>query len=99
MLVLRSLAFNVVFYANLIVQMILWSPYYFLSPRVTGLVRAEILGPHQSVALRKRSPAPGASSTGLDNLPEGSFILAPKHQSLWDTIALLPHVPDGRSTS
>ncbi len=33
MLFLRSLVFNVAFYANLIVQMILWTPYYFLSPR------------------------------------------------------------------
>ena len=28
MLYIRSLAFNFVFYVNLIVQMILWTPYY-----------------------------------------------------------------------
>ena len=33
MVILRSLVFNTVFYANLIVQMIFWTPYYFLSPR------------------------------------------------------------------
>ena len=33
MLVIRSLAFNVAFYANLIVQMIVFTPYYFLAPR------------------------------------------------------------------
>ena len=33
MLIIRSLAFNVAFYASLIVQMIFWSPYYFLSQR------------------------------------------------------------------
>ena len=33
MLQIRSLAFNIVFYVNLIVQMILWTPFYFLSPR------------------------------------------------------------------
>ena len=33
MIVLRSLVFNTVFYANLIVQMVFWTPYYFLSPR------------------------------------------------------------------
>ena len=33
MLVLRSVLFNVAFYLNLIVQMIVWTPFYFLSPR------------------------------------------------------------------
>ena len=33
MTVIRSLAFNLVFYANLILQMIFWTPYLFLSPR------------------------------------------------------------------
>ena len=38
MLYVRSLAFNFVFYVNLIVQMILWTPYYFLSPRHRALI-------------------------------------------------------------
>jgi 1-acyl-sn-glycerol-3-phosphate acyltransferase len=33
MLYLRSLAFNAAFYLNLIVQMIFWTPFYFLAPR------------------------------------------------------------------
>ena len=33
MLALRSLLFNAVFYLNLIVQMIFWSPLFFLMPR------------------------------------------------------------------
>ena len=33
MLYIRSLAFNFVFYVSLIVQMVFWTPYYFLSPR------------------------------------------------------------------
>ncbi len=31
---------------------------------------------------------------GLENLPDGSYILAPKHQSFWDTYALLPWLKD-----
>jgi 1-acyl-sn-glycerol-3-phosphate acyltransferase len=34
MLQLRSLAFNVVFYASLVVQMFVWAPFYFLAPRL-----------------------------------------------------------------
>ena len=33
MLQLRSLAFNIAFYASLIAQMIVWAPFYFLSRR------------------------------------------------------------------
>ena len=33
MLYIRSLAFNIAFYVSLIIQMIFWSPLYFLSPR------------------------------------------------------------------
>lgn len=32
--------------------------------------------------------------TGLENLPDGSYILAPKHQSFFDAYAFLPWVPD-----
>ena len=32
--------------------------------------------------------------TGMENLPEGSFILAPKHQSFWDAIAFFPYLRD-----
>ena len=36
MLILRSLAFNAAFYLNLIVQMIVFTPFYFLAPRKTA---------------------------------------------------------------
>src|SRR5690606_6953451 len=32
--------------------------------------------------------------SGQENLPEGSYILAPKHQSSFDTYAFLPDIPD-----
>ena len=31
---------------------------------------------------------------GLENIPQGSYIFAPKHQSFWDTFALLPYLND-----
>jgi 1-acyl-sn-glycerol-3-phosphate acyltransferase len=31
---------------------------------------------------------------GLENIPAGGYILAPKHQSFWDTFALLPYLDD-----
>lgn len=93
MLYLRSTVFNAVFYLNLLVQMIFWTPFYFLAPRrlawfVPKFWSASCLWLHRVLAGTK------ADITGQENLPEGSFILAPKHQSFWDAIAFFPHLKD-----
>ncbi|WEX10059.1 1-acyl-sn-glycerol-3-phosphate acyltransferase [Chelativorans sp. AA-79] len=93
MLYLRSLAFNFVFYANLVVQMIFWTPLYFLLPRkkawfVPKVWAASCLWLHRVIAGTR------AEISGIENLPQGSCIIAPKHQSFWDTIAFLPWIPD-----
>lgn len=90
MVVLRSILFNIVFYANLILQMVVMTPFYFLAPRRTAFnvvvktwsrsnnwLLAKICGTHFTVE-------------GLENIPPGGYILAPKHQSFWDVFALLP---------
>ena len=38
MIILRSVLFNTVFYLNLILQMIVMTPFYFLVPRKTCLL-------------------------------------------------------------
>ncbi len=93
MTILRSILFNVAFYTNLIVQMLVQLPFYFFLS-------------HQSA---QKIPRNWARSNhwlmrvivgttyeieGLENLPEGGFILAPKHQSTWDTYALIPYLAD-----
>ncbi len=62
--------------------------------RDTSLVCAEILVAHQPAGFRRRSPSTKSQITGTENLPKGSFILAPKHQSFWDTIAFFPYLDD-----
>src|SRR6476620_4079010 len=93
MLYVRSLAFNFVFYVNLIVQMILWTPYYFLSPRHRAWFVPKFWS-RSCVWLYDKIAGTKNDITGLENLPEGSFILAPKHQSFWDTIAFFPYLRD-----
>lgn len=93
MLIVRSLAFNIAFYLNLIVQMIVWTPLYFLLPRkkawfVPKTWAASSLWLHEVIAGAR------AEISGMENLPEGPCIIAPKHQSFWDTIAFLPFIPD-----
>ena len=93
MLYIRSLAFNLVFYVNLIVQMILWTPYYFLSPRHRAWFVPKFWS-RTSLWLYDKIAGTRSDITGLENLPEGSFILAPKHQSFWDAIAFFPLLQD-----
>lgn len=93
MTILRSLAFNIAFYVNLIVQMLLWTPFYFLAPRKTAWVVPKFWARsckwlHETIAGTKNE------ISGLENIPAGSFILAPKHQSFWDAIAFFELLDD-----
>jgi 1-acyl-sn-glycerol-3-phosphate acyltransferase len=93
MLQLRSVAFNTVFYLNLIVQMIVFTPYYFLSPRHRAWFVPKFWS-KTSLWLQEKIAGTKSEISGQENLPEGSFILAPKHQSFWDTIAFFPYLRD-----
>lgn len=93
MLVLRSLAFNALFYLSLVVQMILWSPLYFLSPRKTAWFVPKFWA-RTCLWLYEHVAGTKSEIGGQENLPAGSFILAPKHQSFWDTIAFFPYLDD-----
>ncbi|MCM2293482.1 1-acyl-sn-glycerol-3-phosphate acyltransferase [Allorhizobium sp. BGMRC 0089] len=94
MLALRSLLFNLLFYANLIVRMIVLSPIYFLLPRkraYDSIVKAWARSNHW---LMRVIVGMTFEIEGLENIPKGGYILAPKHQSFWDTYALLPVLDD-----
>ncbi|AWC22269.1 1-acyl-sn-glycerol-3-phosphate acyltransferase [Aminobacter sp. P9b] len=93
MLQIRSLAFNFVFYVSLVVQMILWTPYYFLSPRHRAWFVPKFWA-RTSLWLQEKIAGTKSEISGMENLPEGSFILAPKHQSFWDAIAFFPYLRD-----
>jgi 1-acyl-sn-glycerol-3-phosphate acyltransferase len=93
MLYIRSLAFNFAFYASLIFQMIFWSPLYFLSPRARAWFVPKFWS-RSSLWLYEKMALTKSDITGQENLPSGSFILAPKHQSFWDTIAFFPYLKD-----
>ena len=93
MLIFRSLAFNIAFYVSLIVQMIVWSPYYFLVSRDRAWLVPKFWA-RSSLWLMDKIAGTKSEITGVENLPEGSFILAPKHQSFWDAIAFFPYLRD-----
>ncbi|OLP62126.1 acyl-phosphate glycerol 3-phosphate acyltransferase [Xaviernesmea oryzae] len=94
MLALRSALFNTLFYLNLILQMIVLTPVYFLLPRKKAWIVPKTWARTNHWLMRV---IVGTNFTveGIENLPaDGVYILAPKHQSFWDVYALLPHLPD-----
>ncbi|MDQ6432655.1 1-acyl-sn-glycerol-3-phosphate acyltransferase [Mesorhizobium sp. LHD-90] len=93
MIAFRSLLFNAVFYLNLIVQMILWAPLFFLMPRKKAWFVPKFWA-RSALWLQDKLAGTKSEITGLENLPAGSFILAPKHQSFWDAIAFFQYLRD-----
>jgi 1-acyl-sn-glycerol-3-phosphate acyltransferase len=93
MIIIRSILFNVLFYLNLIVQMIIFTPYYFLSPRKQAWAIPKNWA-RSNLWLQKVIVGTGIEIEGLENIPDGPYICAPKHQSFWDVYAFLPHIAD-----
>lgn len=88
MTLLRSLAFNIVFYGNLTLQLLFWTPVFFFAREETGwwIVRNWA---RSSLWLLKHVAGARSDLTGLENLPEGGAIVASKHQSVWEILSLL----------
>ena len=93
MITLRSILFNTAFYLNLIVRMIVLSPIYFLMPRKAGYAIPKAWA-SSSTWLMEKIVGTTFEIEGLENIPKGGYIFAPKHQSFWDTFALLPYLDD-----
>ncbi len=92
MIKLRSLVFNLAFYLNLIVLMILGLP-LILRGRHGVFFMARLWG-STSVWLLEKICALRVEYRGLENIPEGGYILAAKHESFLETFALLKYAPD-----
>ncbi|MGB3813738.1 MAG: 1-acyl-sn-glycerol-3-phosphate acyltransferase [Shinella sp.] len=93
MIVLRSVIFNIVFYLNLILQMVVLTPVYFLLPRKKAYMVPKNWA-RSSHWLFEKIVGTTFEIEGLENIPQGGYIVAPKHQSFWDAYALLPWLDD-----
>ena len=93
MLAIRSLIFNFLFYAVTLLYMIAFTPFFFLAPRKRAWFVPKFWA-RTHLWLMKKIVGTDHVVKGLENLPEGSYIIAPKHQSAWDTFAFLPWWPD-----
>ena len=89
----RSFLFNVYFFSWTTLVLFLFLPGLLFPPRgVTALARIWIRGIFAGLF---HICGLGHRLRGLENLPpKGPYILAAKHQSAWDTMALTYYLPD-----
>ncbi len=93
MIPFRSFLFNVAFYICIIVEMIIFTPYYFLVPPKLAWWVPKFWA-RTNIWLQEKIVGTKFDLSGHENLPSGSYILAPKHQSFFDAYAFLPWIPD-----
>ena len=92
MTALRSFVFNVAFYVNIIVLMIIGLPLILFGRH--GVFFMARLWSASSLWLLKTLCGLKVEFRGVENLPQGGYILAAKHQSFLETFALLRHAHD-----
>ncbi|PVB62072.1 lysophospholipid acyltransferase family protein [Labrenzia sp. 011] len=88
MLLLRSTLFQILFYILNLVLMITFSPVLLL-PRKWGWWVVPVWSKALQLLMRVVAGV-RVEIRGRENLPQGGFIAAMKHQSAWETVALIP---------
>ena len=87
LVILRSVVFNVLFYLNLLVHFIVAIP-TLVMPRMAIVKVAMFWGRTNNWLLRAVCGIK-VEYRGLEKIPPGALLVASKHQSLWETFALL----------
>jgi 1-acyl-sn-glycerol-3-phosphate acyltransferase len=84
----RSLVYNVLFYALLVFWILVALPSFVLPPRAFMAVAKAWA--RSSVWLMRVVCNTRTEVRGLDRIPAGPLVVASKHQSMWETFALMP---------
>ncbi len=92
MIALRSLLFNVIFYVNLALFLVLGS-WLFICPRIWAIRGLQAWASSSIWWLRVICKIK-MEVRGRKHIPLGPCLIAGKHQSLWETFAILPLVDD-----
>jgi 1-acyl-sn-glycerol-3-phosphate acyltransferase len=88
----RSFLFNALFYVNIIVRMIVALPTIALPRRyMLGVLRGYS---RSTLWLLRVICNIDVEWRGREKLPQGAYLVACKHQSLWETFALFMLLPD-----
>jgi len=91
-LLLRSVVFNVLFYLNLFVHFIVAIP-TLVMPR-WGILAVAKFWARTNLWLLRTICGTKVEFRGVEKIPPGPLLVAAKHQSLWETFALLLIVRD-----
>jgi 1-acyl-sn-glycerol-3-phosphate acyltransferase len=89
---LRSALFNLVFYLNLVLFLVLGSGFLF-TPRKWS-IRALQIWARSSLFWLRVIAGIRMEVRGVSNIPRGACLVAGKHQSFWETFAILPLLDD-----
>jgi len=85
---LRSIAFNALFYLNTAFWLVVALPTFFMPYRaVLAVAKAWA---RTNLALLRAVAGIDYEIRGLEKLPQGPLLIAAKHQSAWETFALMP---------
>jgi 1-acyl-sn-glycerol-3-phosphate acyltransferase len=87
LVIVRSAIFNVLFYLNLLVHFVIAIPTLVL-PRM-AIVRLAMSWGRTNNWLLRACCNIKTEYRGLEKIPPGALLVASKHQSLWETFALL----------
>lgn len=92
MIAIRSLIFNVLFYVNLTLFLVLGF-WFFFTPRKWS-IRALQTWARSSTWLLRVICGTKMEVRGTEHIPKGPAMVAGKHQSFWETFAILPLFDD-----
>lgn len=92
MTAIRSVLFNVIFYVNLVVFLVLGAP-LFLAPRRWAIAALKVWA-QSSLWWLKVLCGTRMEVRGVEHIPSGAALVAGKHQSFWETFAILPLFDD-----
>ena len=87
LVILRSAVFNVLFYLNLLMYFVIAIP-TLVMPRL-AIVRLAMSWGRSNNRLLRVVCGIKVEYRGLEKIPHGALLVASKHQSLWETFALL----------
>lgn len=93
MLIARSLLFKIAFFIVTGLEVVLFAPVCFFLPHKLALFVPRIWV-SSILWLQKYIAGTVYEIEGEENLPHGACIIAAKHQSTWETLALVLHLKD-----
>ncbi len=92
MLFIRSFVFNILFYVNLTGLVLFGVPLLFMGR--FGVFKLARAWAWSSLWLLDKICGVKIEIRGREKIPQGGFIIAPKHQSIWETFVLTTQMPD-----